>query len=271
MPEGIDVIMYDAVKLEQLIASGTIRSIDPDAVWHPEDLFPFALEGLTVEGELYGIPVFLCGNFLIYDQNCEVLDTSEHITDLAELSDIIVVNSENPSNRTRYMIEVIADETGEANPSVDSDAEDAMMLIDRLAIDAHKHDSNNQVVMAYDSGTGWGYIGFSESMRLLNSRAEATRIKMISFSDHANTPRLYVDSAAIVAGVEGLRYEKCLELINIMAEADVVTALSVQDGAPQYLLLARKTPYLSLSGQFPLYTQMEELAEDENNCVILLS
>ena len=143
-----------------------------------------------------------------------------------------------------------------------------MTLIDRLAIDAHEQDDNDQVVMAYDSGTGWGYIGFSESMRLLKNRAEITRIKAISFSARANTPRLYCDAAAIAAGVEGLRYEKCLELINIMAEADVMTELSVQDGAPQYLLLARKPPYLSLSGLFPLYTQLEALAEDEHNCVI---
>ena len=49
----------------------------------------------------------------------------------------------------------------------------------------------------------------------------------------------------------------------------MLTALSVQDGLPQYLLLARKTPYQVLSGLFPLYAQMEELASDENNCVIL--
>lgn len=70
--------------------------------------------------------------------------------------------------------------------------------------------------------------------------------------------------------VEGLRYEKCLELINIMAEADVMTALSVRNGAPQYLLLAWKTPYRFLSGKFPLYAQMEALAGDGKNCVILI-
>ena len=268
-PEGIDVVMFDAIMLEQLIEAGAIRSVDPDAVQDPEDLFPFALEGLTVEGELYGIPVFLCGNFLIYDQNYEALAAAEHITDLADLSEIIVVNSENPLNRAQYMIEAIADASGEANPSVDSGAEDAMMLLDRLAIDEHEHDEDAQVATAYDSGTGWGYIGFSESMRLLKRRAETTRIKAISFSDRANTPRLYVDCAAITAGVEGLWYEKCLELINAMTDADMITALSVQDGEPQYLLPARKTPYLSLSGTFPLYTQLEKLAGDGNNCVIL--
>ena len=52
-------------------------------------------------------------------------------------------------------------------------------------------------------------------------------------SSRENTPRLYVDAVAITSGVGGLRYEKCLELINIMAEADVMKELSVQDGAAQ--------------------------------------
>ena len=34
---------------------------DEEDVWEAEDIFPFALEGLTVDGRLYGIPVFLCG------------------------------------------------------------------------------------------------------------------------------------------------------------------------------------------------------------------
>jgi len=60
-----------------------------------------------------------------------------------------------------------------------------------------------------------------------------------------------------------------LELINIMADADVLTDLSVQEGDPQYLLLARKTPYQQLAGQFPLYDKLEELVSDENNHIIL--
>ena len=54
-----------------------------------------------------------------------------------------------------------------------------------------------------------------------------------------------------------------------MADADVLTLLSVQDGAPQYLLLARKSPYARLADQFPLYEKLEELAGDARNQTIL--
>ena len=68
---------------------------------------------------------------------------------------------------------------------------------------------------------------------------------------------------------KGKRYEKCLELMNVMAEADVMTALSVQDGEPQYLMLPRNSPYKTLIEQFTLYSELEKLANNEKNHVIL--
>lgn len=268
-PEGIDVIMFDAIMRDQIIDAGWIRPIDPKKVEKKEDIFPFALDGFTVNDRLYGIPVFLCGNFLIYDRDCEALAAAEHITDLADMSGILVVNTASPENRPQYIIESLADTLGDANPVVDDRAEACMQPLDRLAIDEHKQDDDIQVAMAYDSGIGQGYIGFSESMRLLKERGSKTRIRSISFSDGENVLRLYSDAAAVTAGVEGPRYEKCLELMNVMAEAEVLTALSVQEEAPQYLMPARKTPYQELASRFPLYAQLEALAGDEQNHVIL--
>ncbi len=70
--------------------------------------------------------------------------------------------------------------------------------------------------------------------------------------------------------VEGRKYEKCLELMNLMADADVLTVLSVRNGDPQYFLLTRKSPYRVLSAAFQRYAQLEELAGFENSHVILM-
>ena len=268
-PDGIDVVMYDAVMRDTLIENGWIQPISRSSVKNREDIVPFALEGFTIGDDLYGIPVFFCGNFLIYDLGSEALAAAEHITDLSGESEILVVNSEDPMNRPQYVYEALADILGEANPSADGGAEDSMRLIDRLAIDSHKHDDNTQVATAYDSGIGQGYIGYSESLCSLKNRIDRTGIKSISFSDRENTLRLYADASAVTAGVKGLRYEKCLELMNVMAEADVLTSLSVHSGSPQYLLLARKSPYAALADRFPLYDRLEELACDEKNNIIL--
>ena|GEM_PF-1423735 len=296
MPEGIDVIMYDAILQDAIVAEGWIQPIEPEEIQNSEDIYSFALEGVTKNDQLYGIPVFLCGNFLIYDQDCTELEEAEHITDLAEEYGMLVINSEVTENRHQYTIEAIADIRGEANPSIEASAEnentanentvhtgaanrnaaidsvvDIMMLIDRLAVETHKNDDDMHVALAYDFGVGQGYIGFSESMRLLDKRSGTTLIKSISFSDKENILRLYTDAVAVTAGVKakGKRYEKCLELMNIIADADTLTALSVHEGSPQYLLLARKAPYQSLSEQYPLYVNLEELASDQNNHVIL--
>ena len=268
-PEGIDVIMYDAIKRDALIEAGWIQPIEPDAVQNAGDIFPFALEGFTVDGKLYGIPAFLCGNFLIYDRDSADLAAAEHITDLADESGILVINSEKPGNRAQYATEALADTLGEANPSVDTGAGDALALIDRLAIDDHKQDNDTQVALAYDSGIGRGYIGYSESMRFLSRRISRTDIKAISFSYRENLPRVYADAAAVTAGASGLRYDKCVELTNVLAEADILAALTVQEGVPQYLLLARRSPYASLAGQFPIYGTLEALSANAENQIIL--
>lgn len=267
--DGIDVIMYDAVMRDALIESGWIQPIDQGTVQDAENIFPFALDDLTVNGKLYGIPVFLCGNFLIYDTGCTDLAEAEHLTDFKDESELLVINSEFDSNRPQYIYEVLADTLGEANPMAGEDTDGLMEFIDRLAVNAHKRDDDTQVALAYDAGIGKGYIGFSESLRLLSKRISRTGIKSISFSDQDDVARLYVDAAAINSKVKGPRFEKCIELMNVIAEADVLSALSVQNGAAQYLLLARKTPYQTLRERFPLYAELEKLASNNHNHVIL--
>ncbi len=267
-PAGIDVIMYDAVCMNSLIEAGWIQPVERLSVLQSEDIFPFALDGLTVDGKLYGIPAFLCGNFLIYDRDCVLLAEAENITDLHGESDLLLISSDDPSEREQLRLEILADILGDPNPAATGGAEDILALIDRLAIDAHAKDDETEAALAYDAGTGSGYISFSETMRLLNRRISQTDIKAISFGGSENLPRVYLDAAAVTGRVTGPRYEKCLELMNVMAEADILTALSVQDGKPAYLLLPRLSPYTALTGQFPLYERLEELAANEENHVI---
>lgn len=163
----------------------------------------------------------------------------------------------------------MTDKSRQANPHFIDDGDDLMALMDQLAIDAYEQDKDAQVVTAYDSGIGKAYIGFSEGLSLLNKRRSNSAIKAISFSDQDDLPRLHVDAVAVNSTVEGKRYEKCIELMNVMAEAEVLASLSVQDEEPKYLMLVRRSPYNSLKERFPLYAQMEKLVADENNQTIL--
>ena len=267
-PAGIDVVMFDAVTRDALIGAGWIQPIRPEALRDAGDFFPYALEGFAVDGLLYGVPVFLCGNFLIYDREDPALAAAARITDLAGESGILVANTEDAGIRHQYAIEAAADALGEANPARDDGAEEILALLNRLAVDGHRRDADREVALAFDAGIGRGYIGFSESMLLLQNRQDRIAIKQISFSDRENTPRVYADAAAVTSGAEGLRYLKCLELIGVMADAEVLTALSVREGAPQYLLLARRSPYRRLAARFPLYAQLEALADADNHVIL---
>ncbi len=57
--------------------------------------------------------------------------------------------------------------------------------------------------------------------------------------------------------------------MNVMAEADILSEVSVKEGAPQYLLLARASSYDALVEKYPLYSQLEKKSANEKNCAIL--
>ncbi len=50
----------------------------------------------------------------------------------------------------------------------------------------------------------------------------------------------------------------------------VVAQRGGENGAAQYLLLARKTPYQTLREGFPLYAELEKLASNDHNHMILV-
>jgi hypothetical protein len=54
-----------------------------------------------------------------------------------------------------------------------------------------------------------------------------------------------------------------------MAESEILTSLSIKNNLPQCLLLARKSPYKALKTKFPIYEELEKLACNERNHVIL--
>ena len=268
-PEGIDVVMYDAVLLNKMIDSGWIQPIERKDIQTPEDIFPTVLDGITINGKLYGIPVFLCGNFLIYDKRNRKLEEAEHFTDLSGEKEILVINTQDSFNRPEYAVETLADDLGAANPALSGDPYETVLPIDPLAVKDHIHDTDQEVASAYEAGIGEGYIGFSESLRYLKNRLEYTDIKSISFSEHKNVLRIYADPVSVTAGVDGLRREKALKLMNIIADPGILSALSVQEGKPWYLLISRKSLYAGLKEKYPIYAKLEELASNPENHVII--
>ena len=52
------------------------------------------------------------------------------------------------------------------------------------------------------------------------------------------------------------RYEKCLELVNLMTGKEYVERLLMYQGKPQYLMPARNDVFMEYSEKYPLYAEL---------------
>ena len=66
----------------------------------------------------------------------------------------------------------------------------------------------------------------------------------------------------------GVADPKCIELLNVMSEADIALKLSVVDNKPQYIFLSRISPYDDIAQRYPIYGKLKELLTDSRNHVI---
>ena len=138
----------------------------------------------------------------------------------------------------------------------------------QLAVKGHEKNLPEDVARAYDARKGMGCINYSEIMRFMENRIEDTDIKAISFGKADNMPRVYADGVAIASGIQGAKYDKCMELLNVMSEADIALKLSVVDNKPQYILLPIISPYGDIARRYPIYGKLKALVTDSRNHVI---
>ena len=71
----------------------------------------------------------------------------------------------------------------------------------------------------------------------------------------------YLGQYAAVPEETGL----CRDLIGIMTDPGVMKRVSVNDGAPQYLLFPRISFYEDMEKEYPMYTKLRRIIENENN------
>ena len=68
-PEGIDVIMFDAILEREFVEKGYIKPLDIDDYIDRSDFYAFTLEPADGYEDNYGVPVFLCCDLMIYDRD----------------------------------------------------------------------------------------------------------------------------------------------------------------------------------------------------------
>ena len=62
--DSLDVFVFDAVFFSHFVEEGYLAPLDMSQVQNADDILPFALDGCTVDGNIYAIPQIVCTNLL---------------------------------------------------------------------------------------------------------------------------------------------------------------------------------------------------------------
>ena len=269
-PEGIDVIMFDAILEREFVEKGYIKPLDIDDYIDRSDFYAFTLEPADGYEDNYGVPVFLCCDLMIYDRDNVDFSHADSIFDVAESNSDLLISFAAYGDNV-FLLDALTDMTQdplmiqhkERLDNVDVSA-NRKALADAADPEYTEIDTNDLAGL-YDSGAADGYIGYAETMRFLKKRLDQTEVKQISIDRHANIPLFYCDMAGISADVPDDQRGLCCDLIKIMTDPEVMKRVSVKNGAPQYLMFPRISFYEDMEKEYPMYTRLRTIAENENN------
>ena len=268
-PDGVDVIMYDSLLEQSMISNGYLRPVDQQNIIGPEDFFKFTMIPAQGQSTLYGVPVLICADFLIYDLNDPVLASADSVIDIADGGEDILIRY-SAYGEAVYRLDAAADISQDASVTQSEaafagvDTGESIGAIREVLISKYKSENNYELARLYDEGKADGFIGYSENLSAIENRLDDTGIKLISFSNNDNIPLYFCDMAGISAKAPEGKTDICMDLVNLMADPSVLERLTVKDGKPQYLLPARRSSYDTIKEQYPLYGELQEMIEGGN-------
>lgn len=285
-PAGVDVIMYDALFTTYLAERGWLRPITLADVERSDDILPVAMDGAYHNGQLYGIPTFLCGNFLIhYKDDTEVAqaDTVYELYDILaddvsrhDASEGLLIDLEN--GYTTMYLDAYVDTTGEYSyfdsPDIletlwdeNSSIKESIECLEEMGGKALVYEYSGSFEHARWFGEGYGraLFGFSECMTFLDDIIHQIDIKTMSLSENGNTQLLYADVLSVNSTITNPeKIDLCMKLINMLAGEEFLYRLSMGEGNVQYLLPARESVYLTAAQTHPLYQRLLELVTHDS-------
>ena len=116
----------------------------------------------------------------------------------------------------------------------------------------------------FAGGMGRAYIGYSEAMDMMGESASEMDFRLFSMTDDENIPVFYMDAAAVNAKISDEKRALALELLNMITSSDTLVRVSMNNGDPRYLLLARRSAYDTLAPDYPIYKEMKKVATVPN-------
>lgn len=269
-PEGVDVVMYDSMLERMFIEKGYLCPLDISGFSDTDDFYPFTLAPADGYTEHYGMPVFLCCDLMIYDKGSQTLSEVDDIFDAAASGDSLLISLASYGDSI-YMMDAAADIAQDADviqhkEEVESiDVSESKEALTDAAVPKYKDEESNALATLYDEGAADGYIGYPETMRFLDKRIDQTAVRQIGIGGQDNIPLFYCDMAGIASDVPEDEIDLSMDLIRIMTDTAFMERVSVQDGRPQYLMFPRRSFYEDMEKEYPVYTMLKTIAENDDN------
>lgn len=283
-PGDADVLLYDAMCMTALVKNGYIRPIDLSSVAQSDGIFSSAVENAYCDGQLYGVPTFLCTNCLFYRQDDHALDEVQSIEQLYRVIGDRDTPSTKPTDEKDGLVldlvgsapffyqDAIMDCTGmyvSGDPELlppNEGAIDVLRMMDDMSgmYEMEDIDDSSVLIEWFREGYGRAYYGYTESLYGMEDMIDQLVLRPISFDESGNIQLFYMDVASL--GATDQSPEKtalCMKLINLMTSEELMMAWCLGGDSPQYILPSRPAAYDRLAESLPVYHKLATIVENE--------
>ena len=290
-----NVYELDTVFLQDFVTAKKIKVLPDSLVPAEGEVLANTKNGSMIGGVWYGVPHWVCGNFLFYLTSDTALANAQTLSDLKNVvtpSNGIFSDLAGKSNLGEYYIDVLNDRYGDSSAfqnfltveTLDQGAVDDLNDVLNLcpagycrSVDFHERDGFYPRQFARRAVRA--YVGYSESlynviMEIENSCSAADNCVDINdvtagilpFDDNGQHQFSWVDSMVIDSGCTGQCEQDAITFIKFYTgESTILAALLPGTYRPvRYLLPARASLYANsdLLAAAPLYAKFKTMIEN---------
>ncbi|MCM1263719.1 MAG: thiamine pyridinylase [Butyrivibrio sp.] len=291
IPDEYDIVIIDAIFLREYAEKGELLPISESDINDYEDILPFVREGLKVDGVTYGTPEMICANLFFYrsgdediaqagnvDKLYEVMGDYEGTQAEPEKGRGLIVNMASGTGKICFYLDAITDEKAVYSdfaqmPDLQNIDETAIQSLNELILMAgitgayyDSGDDSYERARWFGNGSGRAYIGYSESMAEMEN-LDDVKVSTLSLANREDIPLFFADVAAINSNLstDEVKKKYALELLNVIADSNVMTNTIKRDNNCQFILPARSSCYDALKKDFPVYEQLDAIVKKDNN------
>jgi thiamine pyridinylase len=252
-----DLFIFDVVAMSALVDKGYLHEL-PDVI-RTDDMFSWVIDRSKVKKKTYGIPVMICANTLI----CRRRD-DQNIRNIMDLHEPAAIPLK--SMLMNYYLNAFCNFQDQSGRCL----EVLLHLTDLMgeSTDLEKTDlASNEGIRKFNEGEYRYFLGFTESLRLLKPDDYVVRFANFSDYEENQMPLFMADFASMGNHVAEEKMLDCLDLLEIMSDADFIYEMCTANDELQYMLPACMSVYHRLAELDPLYDRLYEMVNEEENGV----